>query len=199
MSVHGEMHFSPFHYIVYLSMILYHFFFLSKIHIYAFRKKHITSIVCALLYIQKYDLRTFKKALSLKYILVHPKYAYDNEFFYSKKAWVCQAGTVQESSVSYLASLIVHEVHHLSQFTKGVRNISYRAEPGAYCAQIAFLRKTKQKKEADYVYKLFRKKFWLSNENVSKQNKKKNPSILFVFLRSVLRKQYSIKPYSGVI
>lgn len=89
-----------------------------------------------------------------------------------EKVWVCGIPTVRESSVSYLASLLVHESVHCAKLEQGSWNEKLKDEPEAYHTQMSFLKKYGEKNEYEYVKRLIREKHWKRNfVSVSKSGK----------------------------
>lgn len=111
------------------------------------------------------------KLKNLKKIIIHGKNSYDNELFHRGRIWVCQLGTVRESSVVYLASLIAHEIYHIIQGKKGMDNINSRMEPAAYNSQIRFLKKYGTRRDVWWVSKLLKERHWEGQIEVNRKGK----------------------------
>ena len=167
---------------------------IKNIKICASQIKDINKIFDSLNFISQKDKKIWNRVKKIKAIIVHPKIGYDNELFRPDYIWVCEQGTVRESTMAYLASLIVHESRHVEQYIKGVRNVDFRAEPSAYQDQIEFLEKYGEKYNADYVKKLYSEKFWKNNEFLTKKGGKYTSSQpLLKFLNKYKKKELNIK------
>lgn len=115
----------------------------------------------AVLFVKRNRPRTFKLIKSLDAILIYQKRGYENQLFYKERIWVCKTQTVLESSLAYLASLLVHEAEHLRQHDGGKRAFGSRAEGEAYRAQRRFLKSTGTKEEVMWLDSLYKKKWWV--------------------------------------
>src|SRR3989344_7613114 len=102
-------------------------------------KREISKIREALEFIEKNQPPAFRKTRKFKAILVYPKRGYENNIFSEERIWICKPQTVRESSVPYLASLLIHEAQHLLQHDRGMRDSGARAEGEAYKVQRDFL------------------------------------------------------------
>jgi len=135
-------------------------------------KSDIAKISDSLNFIFKKDKQAWSDVKKIKAIIVNSKRGYNNELFRPECVWVCEIKTVRESTVAYLASLVVHEARHVKQYLRGVKNVDFRAEPAAYKDQIKFLEKYGEKYNANYVKKLYAEKYWQDNEFLTKNGKK---------------------------
>lgn len=143
-----------------------------NIKICASRKADIDKIADALLFVWEKDKKYWDRVRKIRSIIVHPKYDYDNELFRPEYIWICEEGTVRESTKAYLASLLVHEARHIVQHMRGVKNVDLRAEPAAYRDQMEFLEKYGEEYNANHIKKLYADKFWKSNEYVTKEGER---------------------------
>lgn len=134
----------------------------SGIEIVAKSEKDIQKIISAILCIKQDDVGK-KKIRNLKQIAIQQKKSYANDLFFPERIWICQLGTVRESSVAYLASLLVHEIFHILQMKRGLKNDNFKLEPAAYKAQIKFLEKYGTKTEVQHVKKLLKQGHWNRN------------------------------------
>ncbi len=140
----------------------------SGIEIVGSTLKDLKKVSEAILFLKKDDVWG-NKLNNLKKIIIHGKNSYDNELFHRGRIWVCQLGTVRESSVVYLASLIAHEIYHVLQRKKGMDNVNSRMEPAAYGAQIRFLKKYGTKRDVWWVSKLLKEKHWEGQIEINKK------------------------------
>ena len=116
-------------------------------------------IRAALLFVRR---SSFKRNIRfINGIGVHPYDGYNNELFPTTGVWICQRGTISESSIVYLASLLVHEGYHAEKGKKGDINFNSSQEPAAYALQIKFLRKYGTSNDVKYVTGLRKGKHWL--------------------------------------
>lgn len=104
---------------------------------------------------------------NIKTILVFPGKDYYTEVFPQKKIWMCQPKTVRESSLEYLASLVIHEAWHIVQHKRGVKNIGSRGERGAYLVQRRFLALAKDRQSLRWLDKAYKEKWWLDADDNS--------------------------------
>ncbi len=142
----------------------------SGVEIIGIRLKDLKKVAEAVLFLGS-DSVWRGKLKNLKKIVIHNKNSYDNELFHRGKIWVCQLGTVRESSVVYLASLIAHEIFHAIQGKRGMDNINSRMEPAAYKAQIRFLSKYGTKQDVQWVSKLLKEKHWEGQIEINRKGK----------------------------
>lgn len=126
-------------------------------------KIHIKKLTDALYFFSYHDPKMFRKFRSMKAILVYPGKGSEREYGFhgDDKIWVCHSRLVRKSSVSYLASTLVHETWHLIQYDRGSKNYGDRAEKGAYKKQREFLVKVGNKEAAKWLDSEFKEKWWL--------------------------------------
>lgn len=111
---------------------------------------------------------------NIRTILIFPGKDYYTEVFTSKKIWMCQPKTVRESSLEYLASLVIHEAWHIVQHARGVKNISSRGERGAYLVQRRFLELAKDKQSLRWLDKAYKEKWWIDADENSETRPSNN-------------------------
>lgn len=141
-------------------------------------------VAVAILYLKRKYSMYFNLIKKIKGIYIYPKLGYDNEFFPDKKKWVCELKTVRESSIIYLASLLVHEAIHLRQYKHGLIKNTKKTELEAYETQRKFLNKAGDKKSAQWIMKQYRENWTKYRYKDTKQFLK--PSKKFkVFLDSI--------------
>jgi len=155
-----------------------------KITIVARSPKDIKGVCNALSFIEKNNKSLLKKVQKINGVLIRSIHSYDNELILPEKIWVCGTGTVRESSVSYLASLLIHESVHCIKYEQGSLNKNFRDEPVAYRAQIMFLKKYGEKREYLYVTKLLKEKYWKKNFiSISKNENIKSTNNLYNYYK----------------
>jgi hypothetical protein len=110
----------------------------------------------ALLYLSGQAFLARSKLPTLKKIIIQKKPGYRNQLFPYKRIWVSESSVINKNSVVYLASLLLHEIHHLMQYDRGVRNIQGRAERGAYHAQYKFLVEQGHRRDAEGIMRHYR-------------------------------------------
>ena len=140
-----------------------------NIEIVAKTDNEIKKIVKALEFIKAKDKKSFNILKKLNAILVLPKKGYDNTLFVKKSIYICQAGTVLRSSISYLSSLFIHESRHLWQYSEGKNYYGDKAEKDAYKLQREFLEKFGNKKETEWLDRLFKEKWWVYTDKKGKK------------------------------
>lgn len=97
---------------------------------------------------------------SLRAVLISPKNGYLNELFLADRVWICQSSTIEEANRAYLASLLVHELHHLRQKRAGHSTTGRRAERLAYLAQRSFLRVLSDTLGIAWLDKQYEEQWW---------------------------------------
>ena len=150
------------------------------IEVVATTDKEIEKIRKAIYFIKTRDLKSFNLFKQLKAVLIFPKKYYDNLLFLKEKVYVCQTGTILESSISYLASLFIHEARHLWQYYKGRHYYGNEAETDAYNVQRKFLVKFEEKGEVAWLDKRFKEKWWVFKDKKGKKTLISPKTNLFV-------------------
>ncbi len=93
----------------------------------------------------------------LQVIRIKNRKSFNNELFPGKSEWVCDRYVIEKNTIVYLASLILHELVHIDQYDRGVRNIHGRAERKAYKIQAEFLIRHGRQRDAISILKYFEK------------------------------------------
>ena len=106
-------------------------------------KEIIRLVVAAVELIKRVDKMEYKKLPErLKIIFVTNRFGFTNEFFMPEKIWFANKSVILKNDVNWLASLIIHEAYHATQFKKGKYILPLsRLESAAIKAQKKFLRK----------------------------------------------------------
>ncbi len=92
----------------------------------------------------------------------------ENQVYPRTGNYVMRSGLLRgyRQVTKHLASLLIHEAYHVTQYRKGVKNIDSRAERSAYMRQLNFLKKVK----STYLYEHVRQHF---NMTYAKGTKKR--------------------------
>lgn len=137
--------------------------------------------------IQRADKKEYRKLASrLKIIFVTNRHGYTNEFFMPEKIWFANKSLVEDSDIAWLASLIIHEAFHATQFKKGKYTLPLaQLEPAALALQMKFLEKAGDQKGSDGVQRAKRERYWakMRNDNVSSRHFR---ALLHLFLQNKL-------------
>ncbi len=136
-------------------------------------KNHLKKIEKALNLIKEIDPILFKKALKIRAILIF----HDGDDDYGEikdYIWVNHYGTFRGITITYLASLMVHEAWHIVQRERGVKNIASRAERGAYLVQKRFLLAAGDKYSAKWLDRAYKEKWWLDKDKEHKTRQVKD-------------------------
>ncbi len=114
---------------------------------------------CAL--IRKTDPQEYRRVENrLNMIIVSNLYGYTNEFFMPERIWITNKSLLYKNDVPWLASLIVHEAFHATQFQNGKYILPLaRLEPPALKAQEKFLKKVGHTDE-NVFHSLIKKRYW---------------------------------------
>lgn len=159
-------------------------------------KNHFKKIKKALNLIKEIDSILFKKVLKIRAILIF----HDGDDDYSEIKdciWVNHYGTFREITITYLASLMVHEAWHIFQRERGVKNIASRAERGAYLVQKRFLLAVGDKYSAKWLDRAYKEKWWLDKDKEHKtrqvEDNKKARKTAFKFLKQYQQGKLKIK------
>ena len=116
----------------------------------------------ALLLIQKTDRREYEKLFNcLKIIFITNRAGYTNEFFMPEKIWFANKFVILKNDIPWIASLILHEAFHATQFKKRryVRTLA-ELEPPALNVQKRFLKKTEGQHGVGDVDAVAQKRYW---------------------------------------
>ncbi len=133
---------------------------INGIGLFAETVQEIENMVNALNFIKKHNNVLFDDVKKIEAVIVHPNKGYDTEFFPKQKVWICQSGTILESSVEYMAGLFVHESHHIKQYESGNTEASPKLEKEAYLIQRKFLMDIGDEYSAKWLDEQHEKKWW---------------------------------------
>ena len=144
----------------------------------------------ALALIRKTDRREYQKLFPrLKVIFLTNRAGYTNEFFMPEKIWFANKFVIIKNDISWIASLIIHEAFHATQFKQGryIRPLAELESP-ALNVQNKFLNKIRDKHGVDDVKAVARKRYWTT------MNKDKKSSEHFrKLLQRLQNKELKIK------
>lgn len=106
-------------------------------------KKIIRKVIVAIKLIEKTDKAEYGRLRGrLKIIFVTNRFGFTNEFFMPEKIWFANKSVILKNDINWLASLIVHEAYHATQFKNGKYVLPLgQLEPAAIKAQKSFLKK----------------------------------------------------------
>lgn len=134
-------------------------------------REEIAALENVLWFIRRRDPIRFRKVAQLHAVLVYPRRGYENAIYMDDDPyiWVCESGTVLESSSAYLAGLLIHEAVHLAQWRRGIRRHSAHWEQEAYLAQRRFLKKIGANDEVVWLDQQFRERWWVRGKDTVSQ------------------------------
>ena len=154
-----------------LTWIAVHIFFMKslyaknckKVLILSYSKKHLRRVFIALNALNGWDHKEFQKVNKyLRIILVHPEFKSYNYVDVIKRAWVVGCGffDIEDYDIPYMASLLIHESHHIAQHQTGHRSYGQKAEELALNRQKKFLKKIKYSFAVKWLDKKFKSSWW---------------------------------------
>ncbi len=131
-------------------------------------KNHAEKVMQAILFLQKNHPKEFAfiSGKIRKITIIDDAKRSDNEVNPVTRNYTMHSGLLYgyPQVREHIASLLIHESHHISQHRKGVKNIDSRAERSAYARQLAFLTKIKSKDLCRHVKNDFDSKY-VKNSN----------------------------------
>ncbi len=136
-------------------------------------KNHFKKLKKALDLINAIDPCLFKKVLKIKAILIF----HDGDGDYGEikdRIWVNHYRVFRGITITYLASLMIHEAWHILQRERGVKNIASWAERGAYLVQKRFLLAANDKYSAKWLDRAYKEKWWLDKDEEHKTRQVKD-------------------------
>ncbi len=140
-----------------------------NINIVSQSKKHLLKTKKAIDLIFKIDPSFFDKEKILKVILIYPGNTEIGCIFERERIYVNQPKHINQSSVLWWASTIMHESWHVHQFNYSPMITNGRAEYGAYRIQRKFLEKLKAWYEIRWLDKMQKEKWWKSEKTLFKK------------------------------
>ncbi|PIS13371.1 MAG: hypothetical protein COT67_02270 [Candidatus Tagabacteria bacterium CG09_land_8_20_14_0_10_41_14] len=152
---------------------------IKTLEIIASQKNLLKKIREALSLIKKTDIKEYDRLFSrLNTIFITNKNGYANEFFMPEKIWFANKSVILKNDINWLASLIVHESFHATQFKNGKYTIPLnKLEKPALKLQAEFLEKLEGKKSKKDIDRVSKEKYW------NKMSKDKNS---FAYFRNLL-------------
>ena len=145
----------------------------KSILIIAANKKQHDVILDALNLIRKKDKHSFKKVLRcLKIIFVPTTNGHLSAAYEKERMWIVEGGMLKDNQVSFIASSIIHETHHVSQYLSGHKYRLPNSEISALNEQKKFLKKIRDNLSLDWLEKELKRKWWKSVVGNKKSTKK---------------------------
>ena len=134
----------------------------KSIVLYAPHKAIITKLENALDLIRNTDNREYKKLFSrLGVIFITRRMGVTNEFFMPEKIWFANRSLIEKNNIQWVASLIIHEAFHATQFKNGkyIAPID-RLESPALKVQAKFLKKVEGIRGVIDIKKVTKDSYW---------------------------------------
>lgn len=157
-------------------------FFCAKIRtltLVAPRHTLLKKIKNALLLIERADEKEYRRLFGrLRIIFITNKIGHTNEFFMPEKLWFANKSLIVKNTTEWIASLIVHEAFHATQFKKG-----------RYIMPLAKLEEPALKKQAQFLKKLGRTDLVWDLKTAAKHKywrKMQNDKTSFAYFRKLL-------------
>ena len=152
---------------------------IKSIVIIAPEKSLLKKIKDSFLLIKKIDAKEYNNIFNnLNSIFITNKNGYTNEFFMPEKIWFVNKSLIKNSDLNWLASLIIHESFHATQFKNGKYILPLeKLEKPATKIQQKFLYKLKDYSAVKDVKTALKKEYW------EKMNEDKKS---FVYFRNLL-------------
>lgn len=142
-------------------------FFLKKIKelsVIGPNKVLLRKVIDAVDLIKKVDQKEYDRLFNrLNIIFITNKNGYTNEFFMPEKIWFVNKSVITKNDLNWLASLIIHEAFHSTQFKNGeyVLPFGEELEKPALASQKKFLKKTGDLEGEKQVESEFKREYWL--------------------------------------
>lgn len=118
--------------------------------------------------IEKTDILLYQKIFSrLRMVFVTNKTGGTNEFFMPEKIWFANKSVILKNDLPWLASLIVHESFHATQFKNGEYILPFgeELEKPAIALQDRFLKKIEGKSGSSVLQSAYKEKYWEAMDN----------------------------------
>ena len=122
----------------------------------------------ALLLIKNVDSKEYIKIFSrLNIVFITNKNGFSNEFFMPEKIWFVNKSVIKNNDLKWLASLIIHEAFHATQFKNGkyVLPFGEKLERPAIDLQEKFLKRIKDLSSKKQLESEFKRKYWKEIED----------------------------------
>jgi hypothetical protein len=147
---------------------------ISNILIISSSMKYFKKIEDSLKFLKKENDKSFYKVNRyLKIIFITDKVKFFNELFTKDRIWMTGYNIFNEKTYDfkYIASLFLHESHHITQYLSGHKNTGTKAEKMAYLIQRRFLKKIKYNDAVKWLDDQYKDKWW---KLMNKDEKNKN-------------------------
>ncbi len=145
------------------------------IRIIADKKRYLEKLERSILALQTWNLAEYKKARKyLTTIFIHPGIKEYNQTLVHEQTWLVGHSLFSQKDfdVPYVASLIIHEAHHIAQYRAGKQYFGARAEMMAYLRQRNFLKRIKYDYAVKWLDRRFKDKWWRVMDKQEKAKKK---------------------------
>jgi hypothetical protein len=136
---------------------------IKTVRIIAPEKILLEKVQAAFRLIKKIDSKEYQKLFSrLSVVFITNKYGGTNEFFMPEKIWFANKSVVTKNDTVWLASLILHEAFHATQFKNGSYVLPFgpQLEKPALELQDRFLKKAGDLDHGRGTAAVYRKKYW---------------------------------------
>ncbi len=135
---------------------------IKSLLIIASEKSLLNKIENAFELIQKTDKKEYNNLFNrLSVIFITNKNGYTNEFFMPEKIWFANKSVIRKNDLNWLASLIIHEGFHATQFKDGKYILPLdKLEKPALELQEMFLTKLDGGKSKKDIKSALKKKYW---------------------------------------
>lgn len=134
----------------------------DKITIISPSKIYIKNLGESLKALKNWDKDSFTRVNKcLKFIFISPNNKKYNHTLVDDKAWISGYDIFEgDYDMPYIASLLIHESHHVAQYLSGHEYFGEKAETAAYKEQRKFLKKIKYDYAVQWLDKQYSNKWW---------------------------------------
>jgi len=124
-------------------------------------EKQLDFVSNALNLVKKKDKRSFRKILKcLKVIFVPSVRGHLNGTYEKYRVWITEGGILERNTTPFIASLIIHEAHHVSQYLSGHRYKLPHSEISSLREQMKFLKMINDDFSLNWLEKELQRKWW---------------------------------------
>lgn len=119
-------------------------------------------VLCdALAFLRSSDKNLFRKVVKwIRTILVSSPTGYLNGVYEHDRVWVAEGQLITETTPEYIASLLLHESHHVAQYHSGYSYELPRSEQKAYEVQRRFLKQINYQEAIETIDEQYRNEWW---------------------------------------
>lgn len=156
-------------------------FCISPIHTITIYSPSVTNLFRIRLALDTLRYKSYKDYLkvirSIRSIFVISVDGYANAIYPEHRLWVIEGSLLEDSTYDsyYLASLLLHEAHHVTQYLKRTPLTNQGLETGAYRVQLRFLKHIGDTQSLEWLKKQYQQKWWeafYTNDKVLKKFEK---------------------------